>query len=121
MIRKLSLTAAAAVLAASPVLADTYVIDKGHSEVENDRIRAALECFAQPHFAVEGRPDIETLEPEHTRKCRGHTRVVGSRGCWLREQRTGQDQAHRATGAGEIAEVADADEAAWQHMLDETP
>ena len=33
MIRKLSLTAAAAVLAASPVLAaDTYVIDKSHSE-----------------------------------------------------------------------------------------
>jgi polyisoprenoid-binding protein YceI len=32
MIRKLSLTAAAALLAASPVLADTYVIDKSHSE-----------------------------------------------------------------------------------------
>ena len=32
MIRKLSLAAAAAVLAASPVLADTYVIDKSHSE-----------------------------------------------------------------------------------------
>jgi len=33
MIRKLSLTAAAVVLAASPVLAaDTYVIDKSHSE-----------------------------------------------------------------------------------------
>jgi polyisoprenoid-binding protein YceI len=32
MIRQLSLTAAAAVLAASPVLADTYVIDKSHSD-----------------------------------------------------------------------------------------
>lgn len=32
MIRKLSLTAAAALLAASPVLADTWVIDKSHSE-----------------------------------------------------------------------------------------
>jgi len=32
MIRKLSLTVTAAVLAASPLLADTYVIDKSHSE-----------------------------------------------------------------------------------------
>ena len=39
----------------------------------------------------------------------------------LREQRPGQDQARRATSAGEIAEVADADETPWQHVLDETP
>ena len=65
---------------------------------------------------------IEAPHRGHVHVGRGR-RTVSSRwrGCRLREQRAGEGQARGATGAGEIAEVADADEAARQDVLDEAP
>ena len=49
----------------------------------------------------------------------GASRRQGGMGCARADAE--QDQARGATGAGKIAEVADADETPWQHMLDEAP
>jgi polyisoprenoid-binding protein YceI len=68
MIRKLSLTAAAAVLAASPVLADTYVIDKSHSDASfqvrhmMSRVRGHFNDYAGSIAVDPARPEAASVE-----------------------------------------------------------
>jgi len=68
MIRKLSLTAAAAVLATSPVLADTYVIDKSHSDASfqvrhmMSRVRGHFNDYAGSITVDPTKPEAATVE-----------------------------------------------------------
>jgi polyisoprenoid-binding protein YceI len=68
MIRKLSLTAAVAVLAASPVLADTYVIDKNHSDASfqvrhmMSRVRGQFNDYAGSIAVDPARPESASVE-----------------------------------------------------------
>jgi polyisoprenoid-binding protein YceI len=68
MIRKLSLTAAAAVLAASPVLADTYVIDKSHSDASfqvrhmMSRVRGQFNDYAGSITVDPAKPESASVE-----------------------------------------------------------
>ena len=68
MIRKLSLTAAAAVLAASPVLADTYVIDKNHSDASfqvrhmMSRVRGQFNDYAGSITVDPAKPESASVE-----------------------------------------------------------
>ncbi|HEV7502619.1 MAG TPA: YceI family protein, partial [Vicinamibacteria bacterium] len=63
MIRKLSLTAAAAFLAASPVLADTWVVDKTHSET-GFQIRHMM-SKVRGHFTdYAGTISVDAAKPE---------------------------------------------------------
>jgi len=68
MIRKLSLTAAAAVLAASPVLADTYAIDKVHSEASfqirhmMSKVRGHFNDFAGTITVDPAKPEGASVE-----------------------------------------------------------
>ena len=63
MIRKLSLTAAAAVLAASPVLADTYAIDKAHSEA-SFQIRHMMSKVRGHFNDYAGTINVDPAKPE---------------------------------------------------------
>ena len=68
MIRKLSLTAAVAVLAASPVLADTYVIDKNHSDASfqvrhmMSRVRGQFNDYAGSITVDPAKPESAIVE-----------------------------------------------------------
>jgi polyisoprenoid-binding protein YceI len=68
MIRKLSLTAAVAVLAASPVLADTYVIDKNHSDASfqirhmMSRVRGQFNEYAGSIAVDPAKPESASVE-----------------------------------------------------------
>jgi polyisoprenoid-binding protein YceI len=68
MIRKLSLTAAAAVLAASPVVADTYVIDKSHSDASfqvrhmMSRVRGQFNDYAGSITVDPAKPESASVE-----------------------------------------------------------
>jgi polyisoprenoid-binding protein YceI len=68
MIRKLSLTAAAALLAASPVLADTWVIDKSHSETSfqirhmMSKVRGHFNDYAGTISVDPARPETASVE-----------------------------------------------------------
>jgi polyisoprenoid-binding protein YceI len=68
MIRKLSLTAAVAVLAASPVLADTYVIDKNHSDASfqvrhmMSRVRGQFNDYAGTITVDPAKPESAIVE-----------------------------------------------------------
>ena len=68
MIRKLSLTAAAAVLAAAPVLADTYVIDKSHSDASfqvrhmMSRVRGQFNDYAGSITVDPAKPESASVE-----------------------------------------------------------
>jgi polyisoprenoid-binding protein YceI len=68
MIRKLSLTAAAAVLAVSPVLADTYVIDKNHSDASfqvrhmMSRVRGQFNDYAGTISVDPAKPESASVE-----------------------------------------------------------
>jgi polyisoprenoid-binding protein YceI len=68
MIRKLSLTAAAALLAASPVLADTWVIDKSHSETSfqirhmMSKVRGHFNDYAGTISVDPARPESASVE-----------------------------------------------------------
>jgi polyisoprenoid-binding protein YceI len=68
MIRQLSLTAAAAVLAASPVLADTYVIDKSHSDATfqirhmMSRVRGHFNDYAGTISVDPAKPESASVE-----------------------------------------------------------
>ena len=63
MIRQLSLTAAAAVLAASPVLADTYVIDKSHSDA-SFQIRHMMSKVRGQFTDYAGSINVDPAKPE---------------------------------------------------------
>ncbi len=68
MIRKLSLAAAAAFLAASPVLADTWVIDKNHSETGfqirhmMSKVRGHFNDYAGTVVVDPAKPEAATVE-----------------------------------------------------------
>lgn len=68
MIRKLSLTAAVAVLAASPVVADTYVIDKNHSDASfqvrhmMSRVRGQFNDYAGTITVDPAKPESASVE-----------------------------------------------------------
>ncbi|HEY8148586.1 MAG TPA: YceI family protein [Vicinamibacteria bacterium] len=68
MIRKLSLTVAAVVFAASPVLADTYVIDKNHSDASfqvrhmMSRVRGQFNDYAGSITVDPARPESASVE-----------------------------------------------------------
>jgi polyisoprenoid-binding protein YceI len=68
MIRSLSTTAAAALLAASPVFADTWVVDKSHSEAGFQvrhmmaKVRGRFNDFAGTIVADPARPEAATVE-----------------------------------------------------------
>jgi polyisoprenoid-binding protein YceI len=68
MIRKLSLAAAAALLAASPVLADTWVVDKNHSEAGfqirhmMSKVRGHFNDYAGAIVADPAKPEAATVE-----------------------------------------------------------
>ena len=68
MIRKLSLIVAAAVLAASPVLADTYVIDKNHSDASfqirhmMSRVRGQFNDYAGSITVDPAKPEGASVE-----------------------------------------------------------
>ena len=68
MIRKLSLTVAAAVLAASPVVADTYAIDKVHSEASFQirhmmtKVRGRFTDFEGKIVADRAKPEASSVE-----------------------------------------------------------
>jgi polyisoprenoid-binding protein YceI len=68
MIRKLSLTVAAAMLAASPVLADTYVIDKNHSDASfqvrhmMSRVRGQFNDYAGSITVDPAKPESASVE-----------------------------------------------------------
>jgi polyisoprenoid-binding protein YceI len=68
MIRKPSLTAAVAVLAASPVLADTYVIDKNHSDASfqvrhmMSRVRGQFNDYAGTITVDPAKPESAIVE-----------------------------------------------------------
>jgi polyisoprenoid-binding protein YceI len=64
MIRQLSLTAAAAVLAASPVLADTYVIDKSHSDA-SFLIRHMMSKVRGQFTDYAGSINVDPAKPEN--------------------------------------------------------
>ena len=67
MIRKLSHAAAAAVLVASPVLADTWVIDKNHSEAGfqvrhmMSKVRGHFNDYAGTIVVDPAKPDAATI------------------------------------------------------------
>jgi polyisoprenoid-binding protein YceI len=68
MIRKLSLIVAAAVIAASPVLADTYVIDKNHSDASfqvrhmMSRVRGQFNDYAGSVTVDPAKPEGASVE-----------------------------------------------------------
>jgi polyisoprenoid-binding protein YceI len=68
MIRKLSLTAATALLAASPALADTWVVDKSHSEAGFQirhmmaKVRGRFNDFAGTIVADPAKPEASSVE-----------------------------------------------------------
>src|SRR5262249_8381647 len=68
MIRKLSLAAAAALLAASPALADTYVVDKVHSETGfqirhmMSKVRGHFNDYAGTIVVDPAKPEAATVE-----------------------------------------------------------
>lgn len=68
MIRKLSLTAAAAFLAASPVLADTWIVDKTHSETSFQirhlmgKVRGHFNDYAGTISADPAKPESASVE-----------------------------------------------------------
>jgi polyisoprenoid-binding protein YceI len=68
MLRQLSLTAAAALLAASPVSADTWTIDKGHSDASftirhmMSRVRGQFNDFSGTIVADAARPETANVE-----------------------------------------------------------
>ncbi len=66
MIRKLSLTAAAALFAASPVLADTWVIDKAHSEA-SFQIRHLMSKVRGHFNDYAGAVTVDPARPESAR------------------------------------------------------
>jgi polyisoprenoid-binding protein YceI len=68
MMRKLSLAAAAALLVATPALADTWVVDRAHSDASfqirhmMSRVRGSFTDFAGTIVADPSRPESATVE-----------------------------------------------------------